>query len=141
MPTRLQRIGRIFRSCFTLTCCTFRGFKELYLVCAEKTQHHAKKKTLTYKEQSPEKRQAYLDALALEVQGGGKTPVYVDESGFPTSELRRYAYAPRGVCVRDKISGAYRYKSTSLIAAHIGERLQLLCFFKVPVMRLLSMRG
>ena len=34
-----------------------------------------------------------------------------------------------------------RYKSTSLIAAHIGERLQLLCFFKVPVMRLLSMRG
>ena len=68
------------------------------------------------------KRQAYLDAFDVEVQVGGKTPVYVDESGFPTSDLRRYAYAPRGVCVSDKISGSHRYTSTSLIAARIGDR-------------------
>ena len=41
------------------------------------------KKSLTYKEQCPAKRQGYLDALALEVQEGGKTPVYVDEIGMP----------------------------------------------------------
>ena len=93
----------------------------MYLVCAWATQHHAKKKTLTYKEQCPEKRQVYLDALHLEVDVAGKTAAYVDESGFPTSEVRRYAYAPKGVCVRDKISGTQRYKSTSLIAARIGD--------------------
>jgi hypothetical protein len=53
------------------------------------------KKTLTYKEQCPEKRRAYLDAFDLEVQGGGKTPVYIDENGFPSSNLRRYAYDPK----------------------------------------------
>ena len=53
---------------------------------------------------------------------GGKTPVYVDESGFPTSDLRRYAYAPRGICIRDKISGSHRYTSTSLIAGRIEDR-------------------
>ena len=79
------------------------------------------KKTLTYKEQCPEKRQAYLDALHLEVDVGGKTAAYVDESGFPTSDVRRYAYAPKGVCVADKISGSQRYQSTSLIAARIGD--------------------
>ena len=63
------------------------------------------KKSLTYKEQCPAKRQVYLDALALEVQAKGKTPVYVDESGFSNAEVRRYAYAPKGICVSDKISG------------------------------------
>ena len=95
--------------------------KELYLVCVEKTQYHAKKKTLTYKEQCPAKRQAYLQALDAAVEVAGKTPVYVDESGFPSSELRRYAYAPRGLRVMDKISGSHRYDSTSLIAARIGD--------------------
>ena len=50
----------------------------------------------------------------------GKTPVYVDESGFSTSEVRRYAYAPKGICVTAKISGSHRYRSISLIAARIG---------------------
>ena len=67
------------------------------------------------------KRQAYLQALDAEVQGAGKTPVYVDESGFPSSELRRYAYAPRGSRVRDKLSSSHRYDSISLIAARIGD--------------------
>ena len=76
---------------------------------------------MTYKEQCPQKRQVYLDAFHLEVQVGGKTRVYVDESGFPTSQVRRYAYAPKGICVGDKISGSHRYHSTSLIAARIGD--------------------
>ena len=93
----------------------------MYQLCPWQTQHHAKKKTLTYKEQSAEKRQVYLDALDAEVRVEGKTAVYVDECGFPSSELRRYAYAPRGLCVNDKISGSHRYTSTSLIAARIGD--------------------
>ena len=100
----------------------------MYQLCAEQTQHHAKKKALTYKEQSAEKRQVYLDALDAEVRVEGKTPVYVDESGFPTSDIRRYAYAPRGLSVSDKISGSHRYESTSLIAARIGDR------FTAPVL-------
>lgn len=66
---------------------------------------------------------------SLEVQVGRKTAVYVDESGFPTSNLRRYAYAPKGICVRDKISGSYRYESTSLmVSARIGDN------FTAPVL-------
>ena len=93
----------------------------MYQLCAWQTQHHAKKKTLTYKEQCPAKRQVYLDAFARQVRDSDKTAVYVDECGFPSSELRRYAYAPRGLCVKDKISGSHRYTSTSLIAARIGD--------------------
>jgi len=52
---------------------------------------------------------------------GGKTPVYVDESGFSNGDIRRYAYAPKGIKVEDKISGSHRYTSTSLIAARIGD--------------------
>ena len=59
---------------------------------------------------------------------GGKTPVYVDESGFSNADVRRYAYAPKGDSVSDKISGSHRYTSTSLIAAHIGDT------FTVPVL-------
>lgn len=87
-----------------------------------------RKKTLTYKEQCPKKRQVYLDTLETEVQQAGKTPVYVNECGFPSSEVRRYAYAPRGVCVNDKIPGSHRYVSTSLVAARIGDH------FTAPVL-------
>ena len=51
----------------------------------------------------------------------GKTPIYVDESGFSNADIRRYAYAPKGIGVSDKISGSHRYTSTSLIAARIGD--------------------
>ena len=58
----------------------------------------------------------------------GKTPVYVDENGFSSSDVRRYADAPKGIRVSDKISGSHRYKSTSLIAARIGDN------FTAPVL-------
>lgn len=51
----------------------------------------------------------------------GKIPVFVDESGFTIECVRQYAYAPRGVCVADKIS-SNRYRSTTLIAAQIEGR-------------------
>ena len=57
----------------------------------------------------------------------GKTPVFVDKSGFATESVRQYAYAPRGVCVSDKISRK-RYRSTPLIAAQIRGR------FTAPVL-------
>ena len=57
----------------------------------------------------------------------GKTPVFVDESGFTTESVRQYAYAPEGGCVRDKISGN-RYRSTTLIAVRLQGR------FTAPVL-------
>ena len=48
----------------------------------------------------------------------GKTPVYVDETGFATAGFHRYAYAPKGVCVEDRVS-SNRYKRTTLIAARM----------------------
>ena len=57
----------------------------------------------------------------------GKTPVFVDESGFSTESVRQFAYTPRGACVSDKIS-SNRYRSTTLIAAQIQGR------FTTPVL-------
>jgi len=45
----------------------------------------------------------------------------VDESSFSNADVRRYAYAPRGIQVADKISSSHRYTSVSLIAARIGD--------------------
>jgi putative transposase len=92
----------------------------LYLVRTEKTQYHSKKKRRTYKEQCPLKREAYLSSLQLETDVRGKTPVYIDETGFATSGFREYAYALKGVAVADQVSGN-RYRRTSLIAARIAK--------------------
>lgn len=58
---------------------------------------------------------------------GGKHPVYIDETGFEAEDFRRYAYAPRGTCVEDKVPSR-RYRSTTLIAARLDGR------FTVPVL-------
>ena len=50
----------------------------------------------------------------------GKHPVYIDETGFSEEDFRRYAYAPRGVCVEDKVPRGFRYRSTTLIAVRLG---------------------
>ena len=67
------------------------------------------------------KRAAYLSAFELATDVYRKTPVYIDETGFGASSFREYAYAPKGVCVEDKVS-SNRYKRTTLIAARIEER-------------------
>jgi len=79
-----------------------------------------RKKTTTYKEQCPVKRQEYLSALQEATQTHGKTPVYLDESGFSETDFRRYAYAPTGVRIEDKVP-SHRYTTTTLIAARLGE--------------------
>ena len=89
----------------------------MYLLWSEEDRMHAKKKTFTYKEQCPVKQETYLTQLQMALVNG-KTPVFVDESGFSTESVRQYAYAPRGVCVADKIS-SNRYRCTTLIAAQI----------------------
>lgn len=78
----------------------------------------AKKKTFTYKEQCSVKQEDYNTELQRALQSG-KTPVFVDESGFTKESVREYAYAPKGVCVADKIS-SNRYRWTTLIAAQIA---------------------
>ena len=64
-------------------------------LCLVKTQYHAKKKTTTYKEQCPVKRQEYLSTLQQETEQHRKKQVYIDESGFSETDFRRYAYAPK----------------------------------------------
>ena len=100
---------------------------------------HAKKKTFTYKEQCPVKQETYLTQLQMALVNG-KTPVFVDESGFSTESVRQSAYAPRGVCVSDKIS-SNRYRCTTLIAAQIQGRFTAPVLFEGGCMHLPSMRG
>ena len=64
------------------------------------------------------KRQEYLSALQEATQTHGKTPVYIDESGFSETDFRRYAYAPKGIGVEDKVP-SHRYTTTTLIAARL----------------------
>lgn len=73
------------------------------------------------------KRDAYLSALQVAIDDAGKIPVYIDETGFKASSFREYAYAPKGICVTDKVP-SNRYKCATLIAARIDG-----CF-TVPVL-------
>ena len=70
-----------------------------------------------YKERCDQKRQTYLQKLAV-LKASGKSVVYADESGFGQESHRRYAYAPRGECVLGLIS-SQRTRTTTLIAARI----------------------
>jgi len=76
------------------------------------------KKTQTYKEQCPLKRQEYLSALQQETERRGKKLAYLDETGFTREDFRPYAYAPRGLCVPEKVP-SHRYHQTTLIAARL----------------------
>ena len=53
--------------------------------------------------------------------------MFLDETGFTETDFRRYAYAPRGVRVEDKIP-SHRYTTTTLIAARLAGH------FSVPVL-------
>ena len=80
-------------------------YKLMRIKWTETTQYHSKKKRQTYKEQCPVKREpTYLSALDLETQVRGKILVYVDETGFARASFREYAYAPKGICVEDRVS-------------------------------------
>ena len=78
------------------------------------------KKTLGYTERSPRKRKAYLRLRERYVRRG-KEFVYIDESGFDPSVIRRYTYARKGERVYGLTSG-HRRPRTSLLAARLGTR-------------------
>ena len=65
------------------------------------------KKTLGYTERSPRKRKAYLRLRERYVRRG-KEFVYIDESGFDPSVIRRYTYARKGERVYGLTSGHRR---------------------------------
>ena len=75
------------------------------------------KKLIGYKERCEDKRQTYLQKLAV-LKALGKSIVYTDESGFRQESHRRYAYAPRGECVLGLIS-SQRSRTTTLLAGRI----------------------
>ena len=65
------------------------------------------------------KRDTYVSALTAALCEG-KTPVYIDESGFTIEAVRHYAYAPRGAIVSD-LRSSQQYRSPSLIAARLSD--------------------
>lgn len=78
-----------------------------------------KKKTLSYKEQKPEKVKEYLE----KIKDIPKEEIaYVDESGIDTYLHREYGYAPVGQKVYGLISGK-KYKRTSIVAAKAGKKI------------------
>ena len=87
----------------------------------QKTRLHAKKKTVGYKEQCPEKRAAYQEQLAT-AQASGKTLIYLDETGFTEQTFRSYGYAPRGQCVHGLIP-SQKTRTTTLVVAQLNNKL------------------
>ncbi|MDE6777843.1 MAG: IS630 family transposase, partial [Oscillospiraceae bacterium] len=75
-----------------------------------------KKKTTRYKEQNPEKVEAYLkeieDILPEKI-------AYVDKTGIDTCLYRKYAYALRGETVTERIPGK-KFQRTNLVAAQLN---------------------
>ena len=83
-----------------------------------------------YKARSRAKRKSYL-RLRERYLRRGKTLVYIDESGFKPSVVRRYGYAAKGKRVYGEVAGRRRPR-TSLIAARIGENLEEPFLFEGP---------
>ena len=77
---------------------------------------YTKKKSTLYKEQNPEKVEAYLkeieDILPEKI-------AYVDETGIDTCLYREYAYALRGEVVTERIAGK-KFQRTNLVAAQLN---------------------
>ena len=74
------------------------------------------------------KCQEYLSALQQETEKGKKL-VYIDETGFKKTDFRRYAYAPKGVRVEDKVP-SHRWTTTTLIAARLDGHFTLPLLFE-----------
>ena len=81
--------------------------------------NHTKKKTTFYKEQNPEKVEAYLEEIKDILP---EKIAYVDESGIDTCLYREYAYAPRGEEVTERISGK-KFQRTNLVAAQLNQEI------------------
>lgn len=80
---------------------------------------HTKKKDFLYKEQDPDKVEAYRQDVA------GIAPeqiAYVDETGIDTYLYREYGYAPKGQKVHCTASGR-KYKRVGIVAAQLDGKI------------------
>lgn len=86
---------------------------------AKAARDHTKKKTRRYKEQNPEKVNAYLAEIA-------KFPkekiAYIDETGLDSYFCREYAYAPKGEVVYTAVPGR-RFRRINIVAAKMGREI------------------
>ena len=74
------------------------------------------KKTRLYKEQTPEKVEAYLKEMEEILP---EKIAYVDESGIDTYLYREYAYALRGEAVTERVPGK-KFQRINLVAAQLN---------------------
>ena len=74
-----------------------------------------------YKERCDQKRQTYLQKLAV-LKTSGKSVVYADESGFRQESHRRYAYAPRG---EFKADAKQKTSITGELKSYVQDSLQI----------------
>ncbi|MDE6657908.1 MAG: transposase [Oscillospiraceae bacterium] len=78
--------------------------------------NYTKKKSTLYKEQNPEKVEAYLKEIEDILP---ETIAYVDEIGIDTCLYLEYAYALRGQAVTERIAGK-KFQRTNLVAAQLN---------------------
>ena len=79
----------------------------------EASQNHAKKKTTRYHEQDAEKVREYLEKIKDIPQ---EKIIYIDETGIDKFLYRKYARAPKGEKIYEKVRGN-KFERTSIVAA------------------------
>ena len=82
-------------------------------------QNHAKKKTTRYYEQDAEKVKKYLEKIKDIPQ---EKIIYIDETGIDTFLYRKYARAPKGKKIYEKVRGN-KFERTSIVAAQAGNKI------------------
>lgn len=91
----------------------------------QKLGYKRKKKSFTYREADPEKRQVYLQALSYVP---AERQVYLDESGIALNMVQEWCWAPRGVIIAGHRSGKHR-KRLNVIGALVGGKSKALASF------------
>lgn len=93
------------------------------MVCLSEDENHPQKKSLRYVERDCSSRISYLRTLRSIVKNhGGKSLVYVDESGFEEHTYRPYAWSLRGEKSYGERFGS-RGTRTNLIAGKQGKKI------------------
>ena len=79
----------------------------------EASQNHAKNKTTRYHEQDAEKVREYLEKIKDIPQ---EKIIYIDETGIDKFLYRKYARAPKGEKIYEKVRGN-KFERTRIVAA------------------------
>ena len=85
----------------------------------EAPKNNAKKKTARYYEQDAEKVNEYLEKIKDIPK---EKIIYIDETGIDKFLYRKYARAPIGEKIYEKVRGN-RFERTSIVAAQAGNRI------------------